>query len=296
MSLLNIAQGVDVSGLADMTEVKVGGGSKRGLLPTGTAFVRFASYIESGNHAQEFQGKKKDPALEFKLGFVVVGGVGMNLAGEKEAFVLDPEHPPTISTFDTAQTQFEKSKAMAYFKAINVNKDATHFVQKLGALYALPISVKKHKTTGKDQQDINFANLQPAVDPLTAEPYTMPELKDDQVQVFLWDRPANLTDEQYKAMWDSIHIEGEWEAIKDEKTGEITKPKRSKNFLQEKCLRALNFAGSALEQLLSSSGADIPSLVANAAAEAPEDVTEAAAAPQEPITPEVTIDTAVPDA
>lgn len=290
MSLLNIAQGVDVSGLADMTEIKVGGGDKRGLLPTGVAFVRLASYIEFGNHAQEFQGKKKDPALEFRLGFVIVGGGGVNQEGKDEDYVQG-DHAPTIHTFDTAQTQYAKSRAVAYFNAVNTEPKGTHFIQKLGALYTVQIGVEKNKKTGKDQNVVNFANLQPAIDPITRKPYQMPELKEDQVSVFLWDKPANVTAEQYKAMWDSIHIAGEWEAQKDDK-GNITKPARSKNFLQEKCLRALNFAGSALEQLLSEGGADIPSLVANAAEQAPEVVPEA----QEPVTPEATISDVVPDA
>lgn len=264
-NLLNLVQNVDVSALTDMTEIKVGGGTRRPLLPTGTAFVRFASYIEYGNHTQEFAGKKKDPALEFRLGFVVVGGTGKNLQGEKEAFV-EGDFQPTISTFDTAQTQYEKSKAVAYFKAINVDRTATHFIQKLGALYTIQIGVGKNKKTGKDQQEINFANLQPAIDPVSGEPYThLPELTPDQVQVFLWNKPEGVTEEQYKSMWDSIYIEGEWEA-KVDAAGVVTAPKRSKNFLQEKCLRALDFAGSSLETLLSGSGADIPSLVANAVA------------------------------
>ena len=290
MSLLNLAQEVDVSGLNNMTEIQVGGGNKRGLLPVGVALVRLASYIEYGNHVQSFAGKPKDPALEFRLGFVIVGGVGTNAAGEREKYVLD-DHQPTIQTFDTAQTQFEKSKAVAYFKALNHTKTGTHYIQFIGQLYSVQIGVEKSKKDGKDRNVINFANLQPAVDPTTGDPYNAPMLKDDQVQIFLWDKPANVTAEQYKAMWDSIHIEGEWEAQKDDK-GNIIKPAKSKNFLQEKCLRALNFAGSSLEHLLSAGGADIPSLVANAVEQAPEVVPEA----QEPTTPEATISNDVPEA
>lgn len=267
--LLNIVQGIDKEELTDMTEVKVGGGSGRSLLPSGTAFVRLSGYIEFGTHPQEYLGKKKDPALEFRLQFRVVGGVGVNLDGEEENFVLDEDYLPPISTYDIAQSQYAKSGAVALFNAVNIEPaTATHFMHKLGQLYTLQIGVKKNPKTGKMVQDIDFKKLQKATDAATRKPYTsyadkdgdivaIPQLKSEDIRVFLWDRPQSVTKEQYKAMWDSIHIDGEYE----KKDGDNV-IKVSKNFLQEKCLSALNFENSSLQQLLD--GVEFPNITAKA--------------------------------
>lgn len=288
IDLLNLAQNVDAAELVDMTETQTGGGKSRGLLPTGTAFVRLSGYIEYGNHAGEFEGKKKDPALEFRLLFTVVGGVGVNLAGEEENFVGDDGYCPVIQTYDTKQTRFERSKAVAIFNAVNVAPKGTHFINKLGQLYTLQIGVKKHKKTGKDVQDIDFTALQPAIDPMTRKPYVqyldkdnnpqpLRELTPDDVKVFLWNKPTHVTWEQYGAMWDSIEIKGEWAEKRDEKTGALIEKAKSKNFMQIKCQQALNFAGSSLEQLLETRGitVDIASLEASESPDAePDDAHE----------------------
>lgn len=276
MELLNIVQGINTAELTNMTEVQVGGGKSRGLLPTGTAFVRLSGYIEYGKQPQQFNGKPKDPAIEFRLVFTVVGGVGVNLKGEEENFVGEDGFLPTIATFDTTSSQYQKSAAVAYFNALNVApKTATHFIQKIGQLYTLHIGTKKHKTKGTDVQDIDFKQLQPAINPIDRKPYaqyadkdgnavTIPELKPENIQVFLWHRPESVSLEQYKAMWDSIHIAGEWEEKKDD-SGKVISPKRSKNFIQEKCMSALDFEGSSLQQMIG--GVRLPNITASATEE-----------------------------
>lgn len=252
MSLLNQIQNVNTAELVDMTEVKTGGGG-RGLLPKGTAIVRLSTYIEFGKHIKEWQGQKKPATPQFKLGFCIVGGGGVNKEGKGEKYVREEGNFPFIGTYDVAMSQHQKSKAVKYFKALNsAGEQATHFVQKVAeqCLYALPIGVEKDKN-GNDRNTYDFANLSVAVNPQTYEPYTdadMPKLEEKHIQVFLWDRPT-------KEMWDSIYIEGEWEAQKDN-SGNVTKPAKSKNFLQEKCLQAVDFEGSALQNLLQEIGAD----------------------------------------
>lgn len=248
MSFLNQLQNIDVTTLDDMTDVKVGGES-RGLLPTGTAYVRPCMYIEYGSHVQTFNGQPKPAAPIFKLGFRIVGGGGLNIEGKPEKYVLEEGKFPLITTFDTTLGFFEKSKSIQYFNALNrVGNKATHFVQKIAeqCIYALPIGVKKNKQ-GKDVQDIDFTNLQVALNQETFEQRTGdPALSDEHIQVFLWDTPTI-------EMWDSIFIEGEFPAQKDD-SGKITKPARSRNLHQEKCLSALNFEGSPLQVLLQEKG------------------------------------------
>lgn len=270
INFLDLAHGIDVTTLDDMTDVSSGGGAKRGLLPAGIAFVVFSSYIEYGNQPQTFEGKAKDPQPEFRLGFHVVGGVGTNKDGELEDYVQDG-FCPTINAFDCKMSTNEKARAVSYFNAINIAPKGTHFIQKLGTLYTVEIKIGKNKKTGKDQNEIDFRNLQPAVDAATRKPYTtycnaadevvpLGVVKPEDVKVFLWNKPPSVTIEQYQAMWDSIEIKGEYE-VKDA-DGKVT-GKKSKNFIQEKCLSALNFAGSSLEQLLS--GGVMPPLDADEA-------------------------------
>lgn len=273
MSIFNAIAAVDVAELNDMTAVKTGGGS-RGLLPTGTALVRLCSYIEYGDTIQTFGGVAKPAAPTFQLGFMIVGGIGVKEDGEtREKYVLEEGRFPLITTYDTAMSLHEKSGAVKYFKALNrVGNRATHFIQKLQeqCLYSLTIGTKIStggKSIGKVVQDIDFSNLQPALDQDTGLPRTATGLKESDIQVFLWNQPS-------KEMWESIYIEGNWDEVKDEKTGEIKYPARSKNFLQEKCLQAINFEGSALQTLLSEIGADytIPELATapEVAADVPE--------------------------
>lgn len=242
---------IDASQLVDMTETKTGGGG-RGLLPTGTAIVRLSTYIEFGKHVETFAGQAKPATLQFKLGFRIVGGGGKNKEGKGEKYVQADGNLPYISDFfNTAMSQHEKSTAVKYFNALNrVGNKATHFVQKVAeqCLYTVPISVVSKN--GKEYNAIDFSNLQPALN-AEFEEYAntdMPQLKDEHIQVFLWDSPT-------KEMWDSIYIEGQWDAKKDD-SGKVTQPAKSKNFLQEKCLSAVDFEGSPLQLLLQEIGAD----------------------------------------
>lgn len=266
MSNFDILNNVNVAALDNMTETKSDGGS-RGLLPTGTALVRLSGYVEFGNFIQEFQGQKKPAARMFQLAFRIVGGVGMNAENKPEKYVGEDGYFPMATTFDTPISFHEKSKAVKYFNALNrVGAKGTHFIQKLQeqCVYAMPVSVYTSKKNGKQYTKFDFENLQMALDQETGLPRTAPELKPEDIQVFLWEQPT-------KAMWDSIHIEGEYDEQKDD-AGNVIKPKRSKNFLQEKCLQALDFEGSALQVML---GGDVPALPTT-----PD-------APETPVTPDV---------
>lgn len=280
MDLLTQISTIDATELTDMTETKAGGQGAR-ILPAGTAYVRPCMYIELGTQKQrEFQGKAKDPAPMFVLGFRVVGGGGMNKEGKPERYVQEEGNFPLIKTYETPISLFEKSKAVGYHQALNrVGAKSTHFIQKLAEqpLYQLPIGVKIDEKTKKERQDIDFRALQPAFDAAAMQEVQAPTLKPEHIQAFLWDKPS-------KEQWDSIFIDGVWEAQKDE-SGKITKPAQSKNFWQERILGALNFEGSPIQKLLQSLGQDIavqaPSLEAPAIPAAP----VAPAAPAAPVAP-----------
>ena len=266
-SLLNQAQAaVESNVLTDMTDTSSGGGFEKRLLPTGTALVRFGGYIDLGVQPQKpFQGKAKPPAPEAKLVFYVVGGMGTDLEGKLVPFRTEEDvqqgYFPMLSPFyDLAISTNEKSKSTAIFNAINYAGDAKHYVEKLGGLYLLPISV----TEDKKYNEYDFRKLTKPVDVMTGQLYQAPELPDDKYQLFLWNSP---TIEQ----WKSIEIEGT-RTVKVDGV-ETTK---SKNYIQEKIQKATNFVGSPIENLLMSGGVDLPSI---SAAETPAEPSELPAVP-----------------
>ncbi|WDD93861.1 hypothetical protein Bsp3421_003962 [Burkholderia sp. FERM BP-3421] len=67
------------------------------------------------------------------------------------------------------------------------------------------------------------------------------------VKAFIWD----IADIE---MWNSIYIPGEWAERKDEKTGEVTSPARSKNVIQEKIMSAKNWKAHPLAAVVAAGG------------------------------------------
>jgi hypothetical protein len=61
-------------------------------------------------------------------------------------------------------------------------------------------------------------------------------------------------------MWDSLFIDGEYPERKDEKTGAVISPAKSKNVIQNKIRSAKNWATSPLSAIVAAGGAtpDLP--------------------------------------
>lgn len=240
--LAQAQQAAQSNQLQDMTDTSTGGNFEKRLLPVGTALVRFGGYIELGTQTQRpYNGQAKPPAPEAKLVFYVVGGMGKDAQGQLVPFVTDEDkangfYPRLSPYFDLVISRNEKSKSTAIFNAMNYAGDAKHFVEKLGALYLLPIGLS---ADGK-YNDYDFRKLTAPVDAMSGQMYQAPELPEDKYQLFLWDAP---TQEQ----WDSIFIDG------------TTQDGKSKNYIQEKIQKATNFVGSPIERLLMGGGG-LPSL------------------------------------
>lgn len=199
------------------------------LLPEGYAIARLVEYIETGMHAQEYQGQKKDPRREFRIGFALYG----------EGYQKEDGTPRTISSFSMPLFNNERSKAFKLFEMMNYKKDKKNFAQMLGDAFL--VHIKHVKTSnGAMRARLDTDDVRPPIDPLSKKPYPVPEAPENLYRVLLWDAP---TMEQ----WKSIEIQGTNDAGK------------SKNFLQEECLAALDFAGSKLEQMLKGS---LPSMTA----------------------------------
>ena len=234
----------------DLNEAVKGGGGSR-LLPEGYAFGRLVEYIEFGNQPQEFQGKAKDPALEFTLGFALTG----------QGYQNDDGSPYVVRTYNTALFRNDKSRAFKLFKALNWKGTAKSFAQLLGETYLVKIKhVPKSKTDTTIVSRIDLDGFLPPLDPVTRQPYPIAEAADELYRLFLWSRPT-------KEAWDSLYIAGTFEG-------------KSKNRIQEQILAAVDFQGSPLQQLLMASGVQgLPTATPAAPVAAPAAAYSAAAAP-----------------
>ena len=257
MSLLNqfqnqIQDQIQAGTLNDMTQTTAGGSGELRLLPAGKAIAVLTGYIETGLMPREFQGKAKEPAREMRLIFTIVGGTGVNAEGAPEKYVLEEGKFPTISTYWTSVSNNEKAKAVKWFQRMRQNCFGTgnevSFAQFLGRAFLLPITHTEGKRDGKATL---YANIDPTTidkpqDPMTLQPYKVPEVPDSNYRLLLWDAPT-------KEQWDSLFIETPEDAEK------------SRNYLQEHVLESLDYAGSKLDALLGGATAQQQAAVAKAA-------------------------------
>lgn len=233
----------------DLNEAVKGGGGGR-LLPAGYAFGRLVEYVEFGNQPQEYQGQAKDPALEFVVGFALWGQGYQNEDGT----------PYIVRTYNTALSRNEKSRAFKLFKALNWKGSAKGYAQLLGETFLVKI-----KHCAKSQADptivsrLDLDGFLPPLDPVTRQPYAIPEAADAMYRMFLWNHPT-------KAAWDSLFIDGQYDG-------------KSKNRIQEAILGAVDFQGSMLQNLLMENG------VTTLPAAAPASLPALPSAPAVPTTP-----------
>lgn len=233
----------------DMTEVQSGGGSNRRRLKEGWAVARFTSLIEKGKHIELFQGKAKDPALAFTLGFELFSADYLNEDGT----------PYFIETFDISRTRNEKSKAFKLFKAMNYEGTAKAFAQLLGKVYLVEIKDYISKNAKAGAEPISIINeVRAGIEVVSGQPYQCPPPKE--LFLFSWAKPT-------LAGWDSFFIEG----TNDEG--------KSKNWKQEKIAGATDFPGSPLEALLLANGRPIPKGTPQKTGAAPQGAAPAGAAP-----------------
>ena len=248
---------------ADMNEVVNGGGGVE--IIEGNHLCRLTQYIELGTHADEFEGQKKAPAPKFLLGFTIHQ---IDRSSGQPKF-LDPVMHRTSRL---SMSQNEKATAHKLFKRLNYKGTAKNFAELLGTLFMITFKkekLTKGKNAGKEVVRAQWLEIQAAVDPMSGQPYNVPDLVEDHLKLFIFDMPT-------KEGWDSLYIDG-----KKDDGG-------SKNWLQDTIVGAQNYPGSKLEALVGGGG--MPKLSASVP---PPDAT---AAPSVPEIPAATADIpAVPD-
>jgi hypothetical protein len=236
-----IQEAVDQEAI-DMSDTSTGGGGAR-LYERGYAFARLVEYIEFGHHPDEYEGKVKAPAMNFRLGFAIWGKANLvpgqePTPGAQQNYANEDGSPGIIRTFDLRISNNEKAAAKKAFDKMNYDGKAKQFYQFLGKPFLLRIDVNL-KAKGGPRNRLKLDETLPPFDNMSGQPYKIPEAPDDLYKLFLWNKPTKET-------WDSLFIEGKNDEGK------------SKNWLQEKCLSAVDFDGSPLQALLSGGGLPKP--------------------------------------
>lgn len=261
----------------DMSETSKGGGGSR-LYPAGYAMARLVQYVEFGMQPQEYQGAAKAPALEFRMGFAIWGDTkpfgdagqpnSVPPANRPQDLFHNPDGTPgIIRTWYMKLGNNEKAGAKKAFDKMNYKGNAKHFAQFLGQPFLVKIGIKPAVGDKPARNTLELADTLPPFDQVSRQPYPVPEAPDDLYQLFLWNKPT-------LAGWSSLKIEG------------TSDDGKSKNYLQDRIIAAVDFQGSPLEQLLRGAGATLPSpeQLAPAAPAAP-----APAVPATPVAPAVSL-------
>ncbi len=237
----------------DQSVAQVGGGGVKlnEYIPAGIHRARFVSYIEIGKQKAMYKGAPKEE-FQVILAFEISGPrIKPREDGQPHVIELRPMN----------KSLNDKAGFFKLFQRMNYAGKAQHMAQLLGDAYR--VEVFHNTVAAKEGKEARvFVNLRKDGEPYailppvttneeTGETTTVAvEPQRSQQRLFLWDF-ADLE------QWGSLFIEGEWEARKDEKTGEITKPAQSKNVLQGRVAAALNFKGSPIQQLLAAGGVKI---------------------------------------
>lgn len=228
----------------NMQEAQKGGGGDYQPPAAGIARARLVAYIELGKHRDEYQGQVK---VKDKVQLV------FELSGPKHEprEAEDGTKYPHRITITESLSLNEKAN---FFKLFNKMRNGRAEVQHMSQMLGEPFLVKVVHKTSKNGK--TYAQLRE----LTGE-YTIkaPVIEDEdgnvrkvkvadplsELRLFIWDLAS-------KEMWDSLFIDGEYEARTTDDGVEL--PAKSKNVLQNKIREALNFEDSPIGAILQ--GAD----------------------------------------
>lgn len=231
----------------DMSQAQSGGGGEYTPPAAGPCFLRLVAYVETGRHRDEYKGevKMKD---KVQLIFEVLG------KNYPPRVLEDGTSVPTRITVNETLSLNEKANFFKLFHRMRGERvDIKHMAQMLGEGFKGKIFHKKSKD-GKR----TYAQLR---DPVAGDYHVFPPFRENdegdlvrlkvpeaasELRLFLWSRAT-------KQMWDSLFIDGEYPARKDEDGNELA-PARSKNVFQERIREAVNFKGSPIASILE--GAD----------------------------------------
>lgn len=213
-------------------------------LEEGPVRLRFVSYIELGKHEKKFKNDVKIKDLA-RFGFEVTG--------PKVAPREDGQ--PHVLEFTLTKSQNEKAPFYKLFRRMNADGSKKIYAELLGNAYRGTIH---HNKVGEGAEARTYANLTDKDggftitdpwfdDPESGERKTLAvDEPQSPIRCFLWD----YADQE---QWDSIFIDGEWEA-KAAEDGKPAREAKSKNVHQEFIRKASNWIGSPMSEILLANG------------------------------------------
>jgi len=217
----------------------------------GTAQAHFMGYYEMGKHPGEHKGQ---PRIydEVKLVFELSG------PNHQPRLLPDGTRVPQRITVNEKKSLGAKANFFKLFGMMNYAGKATHMAQLLGEAYLVEITHSKSADGKRTYANLRGANgykvrgpsFQDPISGNTVNVEVAPPLTEP--RAFIWD-VADLE------MWNSIYVEGEYEAKKDDK-GNITQPARSKNVLQDYIKEAINWPEHPLSTFLATRHGPMPNL------------------------------------
>lgn len=247
----------------DLSKTSTGGGGSYTPPNKGKCVAILVGYVELGRQKKVWQGKESFPR-KAEFIFELQGGVNPVEVTE-EGTRIAKRITVGVTLPDPGKLPNEKSGFAKLFAALNYDADATHPAQLLGRHYLVDVQHDVVQKEGKDP--VTYAGLgnaqdrfyieKPVImsgDPLSGAMEEKPIAKPEAVsalRLFLWDFPS-------KEMWDSLYIDGEYPERKDEKTGKVISPARSKNVIQLKIMQAKDWPESQMAEILSAGQLDLP--------------------------------------
>lgn len=212
---------------------------KKGARPVpreGIALLRLREYIELGRHAPKNPQHK--PSMKTVLVF--------ELLHPDHMIDTDNGKVPMTLTVRVNKTASAKGKFLPLFNKMNYDGSARHMVQMIGKAF---LGTLTHNKDG-DKVYVNLTGADGAwnigaprqVDALTNQTtdIPVPEMH-GKGRAFLWENES-VSDEEVKAMWDMIFIEG----VRTDDDGK----EHSKNWIQETIMKNLDWEGSRTQHLV----------------------------------------------
>lgn len=238
----------------DMTKAQAGGGGEYTPPAAGPCRLRLVGYIELGKQNEKFQGKERERE-KVRLVFELSG------KNHQPKEIDGKKYPHLIEVTETLSLN-EKANFFKLFQRLNYSQEFKHFAQLLGRSFLGEVVHREYEINGQKRV---AAELKRKGEGYTIKPPRIQDPETDEWRIveagpqltptrcFLW---------SYADMdqWNSIFIEGEYEERKDEKTGKVIAPAKSKNKYQLLIRGANNFDGSPIDVLLKSKGVklDLP--------------------------------------
>lgn len=232
----------------DMNETTGGGSFEYEPPGEGPALATLIGYIETGKKTDERYNKIVDTV---QLIFELAGGKSQPRVLE------DGTKIPHRVSINLNLSLNEKANFYKLFRKLNYKGDAKHMAELLDHHWLVNVRHRKSEDGKRtyvnlDDIDRNYTFRPPVRiegDELAGDVKKIPIAKPErlsELRLFLWDFPS-------KAMWDSLYIDGSYEARTDEK-GNVISPARSKNVIQERIKEAINWADSPMAEILKAGG------------------------------------------